>query len=116
MELSSADKELLLALYSTKDWVDLYVLHERFLLSPGQILSSSERFGKLGVLEADGLRARLTSRGRRWVVEHRNVLLQSGRDRSWTSPSLRPILSRKSAAEPYLPDLRRIDFNFFKNR
>lgn len=111
MSIPSYKREVLRKLFSTLDWCDLYQLHVEKLISPAQIAMSLNDLSETGIIETDGIKARLTDDGRNWVLRNR-VALFANVDRSWS----KPVLKKESALDPsapYLPRLRSIDKKFF---
>jgi len=119
MKFNSAHVEFLRALYEQPGkGVELYTLHERFKLSPGQLSRMCSELEKLGVIyttkdEAGGITAAITEHGREWVIGHRRDLFLRDRGRCWSVPTV----SAKAPAdpfEPYLPRLRKVQKPFFE--
>ncbi|MFH5774394.1 hypothetical protein ACHFJ0_09070 [Paracoccus sp. NGMCC 1.201697] len=112
--MESFDREVISLLYTTDDWVDLYQLHEMKLLSPGQLASTLLMLMKDGLCEIEGMSARLTAKGRDWVFSKRKeIFLVAARDWARKTSQNPQSIDRD---EPYLPDLSRLDVNFFLKR
>lgn len=113
--LNTHDKLLLKLLFSVGDkWADLYLLHERYLLSPGQISNAVRRACDAGIIETDcNLNARLTAGGRAWVLLNRKAIFLSGK-RWWATPSVEPNSTLEDTYAPRLPSLSKIDKAFFE--
>jgi len=115
-QIESFEREVLRALFSCPEWYDLYALHERFLLSPGQLAHAVRAYEADGLVESDGLNARLTQKGRVWVFENRRRLFLNEQRRTWADiPSFIRIRSL-APTEPYLPRLKDVSTNFFKQK
>lgn len=109
----SYERVMLATLFKSVDWVDLFIFHERYLLSPGQVASFIRRFEDAGLVAADIMAAKLTDLGRRWVLANRQAIFLTP-DRVWAeAPQILIEASRIGAFAPYLPDLKRIDERFF---
>jgi hypothetical protein len=115
IDYSSSDREVIKFLFSGSDWCDLYELHKRFNLSPAQILDIVERLKTVGLAEIDGVRARLTPDGRMWVIAARDEIFFGNGDQDWKHYNQAAAYKSLDTVEPYLPDLRIIDRNFFLN-
>ncbi|WP_417463223.1 hypothetical protein [Kordiimonas sp.] len=111
--MESHAREIISLLYSNADWVDLYLLHEEKKLSPGQVAETLLLLQSEGNCDFNGVSAKLTTKGRQWVYENRKEIFFNVA-RSWarkTSSSEVAIAPN----EPYMPDLARLDINFFRN-
>jgi len=110
--MKSSIRELARALYANEGPVDVYELHERFLLSSAELLSSIQFLQGIGVIseERDGF-VRLSPQGRERIWDKRHELLMS-RDRPWTAIAL----DRLDPAAPYLPDLSKVELSFFYSK
>lgn len=84
-DLSSIDRELLSEIINSETGeLNLYRLHEKFRLSPGQILSSVLKFKERNILEMiDEMNVRLTDTGRGWLIDNRRSLFLQERNRYW---------------------------------
>lgn len=109
---ASHEREVILSLFQAGDWFDLFDLHEALLLSPAQIASV------VGFLEENGLcvvkatKARLTDRGVRWVLRNRRKIFM-GSNLYWKTPE-RKADYRLEVGEPYMPNLKSVDKDFFE--
>ncbi len=81
MTFTSVDAEIIRAITNNKI-VSMYELHERYLLSPGQILESIERLRPFDVLNREGHFLTATEKTRAWAILHRFELF-SRQSRSW---------------------------------
>ncbi|WP_157726805.1 hypothetical protein [Qipengyuania flava] len=101
------------ALYDASDWADLFEVHQAYVLSPAQVQESIERLAKVGYVERDGLHARLTGEGRAWVISSRRSLFMSPL-KDWRQFEVEDRIVSEN--EPYLPNLQKLDKDFFVNR
>jgi hypothetical protein len=92
--------------------MDLFELHEEYVLSPGQVLESIERLSAVGYVQRDGLRAKLTDEGRQWVMFSRRELFMSPHI-DWRSFETNDRLVEEF--EPYFPSLKKVDRGHFIN-
>jgi predicted methyltransferase len=71
-ELSEV-RELLRAVYATNSALDLYELHQKYLLSPAQVLRAVRLLAELGIVSVgdNSQSVALTDRGRNWVLANR---------------------------------------------
>ncbi len=98
-------------LYKTTDWVDLYQLHKKYLLSPIQLLDFCEKLLEIEVIEIEGRKARITDFGRKWSVKNRYKIFSS--EGPWAKGSPYLQLERRAVEKPYLPKLKLLDKDFF---
>jgi len=110
---SSAEIEIMRNLFASPSGsIDLYELHEEFLLSSGQLANVCRRMAEFGVLEIemeDGfptLLVTITPTGRQWVVRHRKRLFLTPSDRPW-AVAIRETSQRLDLFAPFLPTKRR---------
>lgn len=116
VRLLSHEREILRKAFSKREWVDLYPLHEKTLISPGQLYAATSKFGQLGLLELNGIYVRLTDSGRRWVMTHRHSIFYDSNSRPWAAPSSKWVKEPHPATAPYLPALGRIERSFFRRQ
>jgi hypothetical protein len=107
--MRSSVRELAKALYDGEGLVDLYSLHDRFLLGPAELLRALRVLERIGIVaeECDGV-VKLSVDGRKRIWALRRSLL-SARDRPWATMEL----DRLDPAAPYLPDLAKVERSFF---
>lgn len=77
-------------LYTAKSPYDLFLFHEKYLLSPAQILDFLTENEKLGYLIRTKGHASLTNKGKRHAWANRHRIFERGVDRSWR-PESTPI-------------------------
>ena len=111
-EFTSADREVIRKLYAGEGWIDLYTLHAQYLLSPGQIADIMDRLARAGFVEVEGIRARMTGKGREWVIAARKIFLATDRS-TWRPEADAMLQSELVAGQPYLPDPELVDRGFF---
>ncbi|WP_288942979.1 hypothetical protein [uncultured Roseovarius sp.] len=111
--MKSYEREVILALFRTNDWFDLYELHDQLRLSPAQIASSVKMMGECGFCETEGLKARMTLKGMKWVLKNRKRIFLH-KNRTWASSKFVKETDR-DVGEPYMPRLKSIDTKFFLN-
>lgn len=71
-------RELLRALYAADAPVDIYILHENYRLSPGQLSRAVRTLTELGVAaENDQGMLSLTANGRNWVLMNRRSIFSA---------------------------------------
>lgn len=110
---SSAEIEIMRHLFtSPRGSIDLYELHQEFMLSSGQLANVCRRMAEIGVLkiemkdELPTLMVSITPSGRQWVVRHRKRLFLSPSDRPWATAT-RETSARLDVFAPFLPTKRR---------
>jgi len=115
MNLDSSFRLVLRHLFSSVDYFDLYALHEKYKLSPGQILAAIAWLSENGYVEQLGTTARLTAEGREWLVRERFLLFQST-EKPWDAVPDGLRVERIRPNEPYMPDLTQVQRGFFLKR
>jgi hypothetical protein len=113
-DFTSFERETIRVLFASSDWIDIFVLHERYMLSPGQLSHAVRKLAALNVIDVSGLNVRLNSRGRKWVFVNRRMLFMRNEVRFWASrhdPTQHPSIS---PATPYMPKLKAVRTDFFK--
>lgn len=116
MIIGSPEREILRALYEARDWLDLYILHERYLLSPGQLSSAVRKFEAAGIVVSQELKVRLTDRGIIWLLKYRKSIFMSGHSRPWAKIRSNMRKEPIDPFSPYLPTLKFVDENFFSKK
>lgn len=112
---NSQHRIVLRALFSESDWVDLYRLHKETLVAPGQIAALLSFMLERRYCLVDGLRARITSSGRAWVLQNRKqIFCKVHAEWREGSKSERPYELLPSS--PYLPNLVYLDRDFFARK
>lgn len=114
MRLASSDREVIKALFQGKGWIDSYLLHERFRLSPGQIIDILDRLIRAGYARLDGTMCCLTAEGRAWVIAARRSIFMDVDRRRWQPGPDLLVASVLDPAEPYIPDIDLVDLHFFQ--
>jgi hypothetical protein len=75
MKFGPADREIIRLLWeSDSKGIDVYELHERYRLSPAQIVRSVNRFSIERILALDNDRLYFLEGGRSWVVKNRDKI------------------------------------------
>jgi hypothetical protein len=113
---SSFEKEILRSLFERGDWLDLYQLHQEYLLSPGQLSYAVRKFVHNEIIEVEGLLVRLTEHGQKWVFAHRREIFLADRNRYWAEPSDHKMQTPMPVTQPYLPKLNKANLKFLNNR
>lgn len=109
---TSYEREVILALFESDDWFDLYDLHEDLLLSPAQVVSVITFLTGEALCQVDGTKAKLSEKGIRWVLRNRRRIFMSN-ERHWSLPQ-RADVARLQVGQPYMPKLGSVDRDFFQ--
>lgn len=112
MSVPSYEREVYQRLFSHDGWLDLFELHTRWSLSPGQLSSAIEKLLEERMVEVKGTNAKLTERGRVWIVKNRREIFMDV-ERKWDVPKA-VSEHRIAAGEPYLPRIRSLSMDFFE--
>ena len=97
--------------FQAHGWVDTYLIHKEYRISPFLLQETCNKFAEQKILDIEGRMFRVTQDGRAWIIKNRAKLFSS--NRPWARPSPHLIAERKSPTEPYLPDLKLLDKDFF---
>lgn len=112
--MNSVDKILIKHMVNSIDWCDLYQLHEKCLLSPGQLSRSLRGFIGSGIVEiGPKLSARPTAKGRLWVLANRRQLFLSPVHRRWAESISKAQVSTEQSYVPRMPPLNGLNRDFF---
>lgn len=113
-ELNSAKRELLRDLYSQPDGMDIYKFHEKYRLTPGQLLTLIELYEKQNIVELQEYRILLTESGRQWVLANRVALFLHCREKTWKEIPAIFQGDRIESGETYLPRRKNLNLKFFE--
>lgn len=114
MKLRSSGGEFARLLSASDGKFDLYELHRQYRLGGAEILRLVALFERLGIItQRDDGFVELLPGGREKIWAFRKELLLRP-ERPWAEPQLES--SRLCPSEPYLPDLAKIDRQFFLNK
>lgn len=83
MQLSSADKKILLTLYQRSDNINVYEFHERFSFSPAQLSRFTRRFQELDIIEYSNETIKLTEHGKAWILNNRKEIFLTPTKKTW---------------------------------
>lgn len=109
---TSYEREIILALFQSEDWFDLYELHEALRLSPAQVVFVVSFLQDEGLCQVDGTKAKLSEKGVRWVLHNRKKIFMNNK-RHWSVPQQADV-ARLQAGQPYMPKLGSVDIDFFR--
>jgi len=112
--ITTFEREVISALFSAKGWVDLYDLHEKYLLSPGQLVHAARKFDQLGIVEWTETRLKLSDHGRHWVLVNRSTLFLQRSPRFWAIDFDGIVREPSHPSEPYMPKIRAVRAKFFR--
>lgn len=102
---------LLREAYNSRDWVDLYSIHKRYLLSPLRLLEVCDELSMRKIIDLEGNSIRITDEGVRWTVKNRHSVFSS--ERPWARPSQHVTIPKRKPTDPYLPNLKMVERDFF---
>lgn len=112
---NSQQRIVLRALFSERDWVDLYRLHKGTLVAPGQIAALLSFMLEQKYCLVDGLKAQITPAGRAWVLQNRKQIFCKVHT-EWRGGSKSEEHSELQPSAPYLPNLAYLDRDFFARK
>ncbi|WP_033926118.1 hypothetical protein [Sphingomonas sp. 35-24ZXX] len=106
--MRSSIRELARAIYFSEGEVDLYSLHISYRLSPAEILYAARFFAKVGLADFDGVHFVLHRGAREWLFKRRHRFFLE-EERPWSIEERLGL----DPSQPYLPDVGRVDRQFF---
>lgn len=109
--MKTSIKELANLIYTSNGAVDLYILHVNYRLTPSDIAFAARFFNRIGLGDFEGDLFTPSCNSKAWLHSKRQRFFLDPR-RPWASAS-RTI---PDPGKPYLPDLKRVDKAFFKNK
>lgn len=105
----SSVREFSRLLFNSQGEVDLFELHEKYRLAPSTVIRLVRIFSRLGIIKKVGTTSVILVPGGRAALWRRRFKLMYSGNRSWVDIREPDILP----GEPYLPDLGRLDKEFF---
>lgn len=114
MEFYSEDIEFVKELFERKR-VNLYIFHEKYLLSPAQLARTITKFKEAEIVEIINEDIFLTHKGEDWIVCNRKALFLKEKNKYWKE--IPPEMRQESIGinEFYKPNRNKIDIELFKN-
>lgn len=106
--MRSSVRELAREALSDDCTVDLYVLHQKYRISPSEALFAARFFVRVGIARQEGAHLVFSHSAKEWILDRREKFFLNT-DRPWTQ--LNRI--RLDPAQPYLPALGKVDTAFF---
>lgn len=110
----SEDIEFVKELFERKQ-VDLYFFHEKYLLSPAQLLRTTNKFIKEGIIELKNEVATLTPKGEKWIIYNRKTLFLNEKDKYWKEIPSKMRQNSIGIKDLYKPYRNKLDKELFKN-
>lgn len=114
IKLYSEDIEIIRELSKRKE-VDAYFFHEKYMLSPAQLLKSIKKLREEGIIIFEEKILSLTDKGKIWVMANRKQLFLQERSKYWKQISKEVKQERMMKNELYKPKKKNIDSELFKN-
>ncbi len=113
MKLFSEDIEFLRELF-VKSRVELYYFHEKYLLSPGQLARTVNKFLELKIVEKIDYDILLTDFGKKWILSNRKQLFLNPQKMYWKAI---PNEMKKESIEkniPFRTERKKLDSEIFR--
>jgi hypothetical protein len=86
IELDQTEDRLTLAeLFRSGGEIDVYDLHQKYRLSPGQIVSVMSKLAGLGIARAEGTKLALSTYGVQFVLARADLIWGTNEQRHWKS-------------------------------
>lgn len=101
-------KEFAREIYSSDGEVKLYSLNEKYGINPIDAIFAAKLFSKYGIGHLDDKKFVVGDNAREWLDAHRSRFFLDSR-KPWSVI----IRKRLNPSEPYMPDLGKIDADFF---
>jgi len=80
--ISIAEKEILINLFSQPSGINIYEFHEKYLLSPAQLSAFVDTYSKEGYVSINDDILSITPSGQRWIISKRAKLFLN-EDKYW---------------------------------
>jgi hypothetical protein len=112
---NSVDRELLKEMFSCHGHVSVALFHNKYRLSPGQIIRSIRKLDALGIIEEDDTSIGLNEKGREWVLNNRWIFFETSIKKDWTPKKLVSdnLNARNCLRTDLLPKMRRLNKEYF---
>jgi len=114
LPITSEDREMLKCIYKHAGKLDVYFLHEKFLLSPGQLSRLIRKFTAWNVITEKEGTLYLTELGQKWLLENERKIFCDVNKYWKECPDIFKA-PQLNVGTPYLPDFSIIDKEFFRN-
>lgn len=108
----SEDREILRDLYADKDWKEIYVFHEKYLLSPAQVSRSVRKLEQQELIEILDHRIRMTDHGRKWLLANRRRVFFDCGKLQWKNPHT-GFSTDHQRRDEHIPRPGKMSHNFF---
>lgn len=83
ISITSADREIMLFLFSSKKAIDIYTLYENFGLSPSHVSSFVNKYVPAKIVLLENEKISLTDSGMKWIIDNRRWLFLRQRLCAW---------------------------------
>ncbi|WP_321289383.1 hypothetical protein [uncultured Sunxiuqinia sp.] len=114
MKFYSEDIEFVKELFEKKQ-VNLYLFHEKYLLSPAQLARTIKKFLEEEVVELNNDKVSLTPKGERWIICNRKALFLNEKKKYWKEVPVEMKQESIGINEFYKPNRNKLDTELFKN-
>lgn len=114
MKFFSEDIEFLKELYEKKK-VNIYLFHEKYMLSPAQLARTINKFTDKRIIIFKDNVVTLTKKGEIWIISNRKFLFLKEKNRYWKDIPKEMKQERIGIKDLYRPNKRKIDKELFKN-
>lgn len=108
MHLFSEDIEFLKELYKYGK-INMYLFHEKYMLSPAQLARVIRKFEKIYVINLEGNSIILSEYGRKWIFLKRKEIFIKERFKYWKEVPKEMQQERLRPNELYLPIRKNLD-------
>ena len=79
----SEDREILRDLLVGNKAISIFVFHQKYLLSPGQLARVARKYSEMGIIAVNGDHLSLTDSGRAWVIRNRRKIFRCSEISTW---------------------------------
>ena len=116
IDIFISDREILVELFRNQNHrVHIYILHEKYGLSPAQVAGTLRKFEPLGIMKLSGYWIELTEFGSRWLLANRMRILGELTTCSWKAIPHGMRAQPQKTDEHYVPKRKRMGKHFFED-
>ena len=113
MNLFSEDIEFVKELYAKRS-VNIYVFHEKYMLSPAQLGRTIKKFLDLECIRINNDNGEITEKGLNWIIANRQELFLNSKYKYWKNVPFEMEQEAIKTDDTYKPNTKKLDPELFK--